>query len=66
MVKITVELTNESLQNLEKLALKLGISIEDLARIRVEDILNKPDEEFQKIAKYVLEKNAELYKRLAK
>ena len=65
MTTITIELPNERLQRLEELALKLGISMEDLIRISVEDMLNQPDEEFQKIAKYVLEKNLELYKRLA-
>ncbi len=65
MTMITIELPNERLQRLEEMALKLGISMEDLIRISVEDMLSQPDEEFQKIAKYVLEKNLELYKRLA-
>jgi predicted transcriptional regulator len=65
MTMITIELPNERLQRLEEMALKLGISMEDLIRISVEDMLTQQDEQFQKIAKYVLEKNLELYKRLA-
>lgn len=65
MTVITIELPNERLQRLEELASKLGVTKEELIRVSVEDMLMQPDDEFQKIAKYVLEKNLELYKRLA-
>lgn len=65
MTMITIELPNERLQRLEEMALKLGVSMEDLIRISVEDMLTQQDEQFQKIATYLLKKNSELYKRLA-
>jgi hypothetical protein len=36
-----------------------------LARTGVEELLANPDEKFDEAARYVLEKNAELYRRLA-
>lgn len=65
MTMITIELPNERLRRLEEMASKLGVTKEELIRVSVEDMLMQPDDEFQKIAKYVLEKNLELYKRLA-
>lgn len=65
MTMITIELPNERLHRLEEMASKLGVTKEELIRVSVEDMLMQPDDEFQKIAKYVLEKNLELYKRLA-
>jgi hypothetical protein len=65
MVTITIELTQENLQRLREMALKFGISMEELARAGVENMISQPDEQFQKTMSYVLKKNAELYKRLA-
>lgn len=60
MTMITIELPNERLQKLEEMALKIGISMEDLIRISVEDTLTQQDEQFQKIAAYLLKKNLNL------
>jgi len=65
MVTITIELTQENVQRLKEMSSKFGISMEELARVGVEDMLSQPDEQFQKAMPYVLKKNAELYKRLA-
>ena len=65
MVTITIELTQENVQRLKEMSSKFGISMEELARVGVEDMLSRPDEQFQKAMHYVLKKNAELYKRLA-
>ena len=65
MATITVELTREDMQRLEEMASKFGLSIEQLARIGIEDMLAEPDKQFQEVMQYVLKKNAELYKRLA-
>jgi hypothetical protein len=62
---ITIELPNERLQELQKMALKFGVSMEELVRVSVEDMLTQPEEQFRKAAQYVLKKNSELYKRLA-
>ena len=43
----------------------LGVSPEDLVRVSVEELLAQPDDKFEQAVNYVLEKNAELYGRLA-
>jgi len=65
MTTIIVELSQARIKQLDELAAKLGITKEALAALGIEDLLNKPEEEFQRIVEYVLKKNAELYKRLA-
>ena len=65
MTTITIELPSERLQELQEMALKFGVSMEELVRVSVEDMLTQPEEQFRKAAQYVLIKNAELYKRLA-
>jgi len=65
MTTITIELPTERLQKLREMAQKFGVSMEELVRVSVEDMLTQPEEQFRKAAQYVLKKNAELYKRLA-
>lgn len=65
MTTITIELPNERIKKLQELALNLGVTMEELVRASVEDMLAQPEEQFRKAAEYVLKKNAELYKRLA-
>jgi antitoxin FitA len=65
MTIITIELPNERVQKLQQLAFKLGVTMEDLVRASVEDMLVQPEEQFRNAAQYVLNKNKELYKRLA-
>jgi predicted transcriptional regulator len=65
MTTITIELPNERLQKLQEMAIKFGVSMEELVRVSVEDMLTQPEDQFRKAAQYVLKKNAELYKRLA-
>jgi len=65
MTTITIELPSERLKKLQEMALKFGISMEELVRVSVEDMLTQPEEKFRTAAQYVLKKNTELYKRLA-
>jgi antitoxin FitA len=65
MTTITIELPNERLQKLREMAQRLGVSMEELVQVSVEDMLTQPEEQFRKAAQYVLKKNKELYKRLA-
>jgi len=65
MNTITIELPNERLQKLQAMAQKFGVSMEELVRVSVEDMLTQPEEQLRKAAEYVLKKNTELYKRLA-
>lgn len=65
MSAITINLPEERLRLLQELAARLGVSPEDLARVGVEELLANSDEKFDEAARHVLEKNAELYRRLA-
>ena len=65
MSSLTVELTDERMRELEAAAQRLGVAPEDLVRVSIDDLLSRPDEEFTRVAGYVLKKNANLYRRLA-
>ena len=65
MTEITVPLSEQSAQQLRELAERTGVRPEELARASLEDWLRQPREDFVAAARYVLEKNAELYRRLA-
>lgn len=65
MSQITIHLPDERLTALRKKATRLGVAPEDLVRVSVEELLDRPDEAFQQAVEYVLAKNKELYQRLA-
>ena len=66
MTEITVTFADEITVKLTDLAQRLHITPEELIRVSVEDMLISPDEEtFDSVADYVLDKNKELYQRLA-
>ena len=65
MTTIPIALSDSSLVRLNELASKIGLPPEELLRRRVERLLASPDDEFQQAANYLLEKNKELYRRLA-
>ena len=50
---------------LGEVAARLNVSVNDLAMAAVRDLIARPDEEFERAAARVLEKNRELYRRLA-
>lgn len=65
MNDITIPVSNDQLTKLEQKASRLGITLIDLVLLSIEEILARPDEEFRQATEYVLQKNAELYQRLA-
>lgn len=65
MREITVGLSDESMRKLKELSERFNIAPEDLARVSIEELLNEPEDEFVEAARHILEKNKELYKRLA-
>ena len=65
MVTITVTLSEDRVQRLTELAQRFNISKEELLRVSFEEFVSRPQEDFQKALEYVLEKNKELYKKLA-
>ena len=65
MTAITVPLSEDRLQRLKAIAEQAGVSPEELARASLEEWLALPREDFVAAARYVLEKNRELYRRLS-
>ena len=65
MVTVTVTLSEDRFQKLQDLAKQFDIPVEQLLRLSFEEFIARPQEDFQKALEYVLEKNKELYKRLA-
>jgi predicted transcriptional regulator len=65
MDAITISLSNDDLVKLREIADRHGITPEELARVSIEELLTRPEDEFQRTVDFVLEKNAELYRRLA-
>ena len=50
MTTITIELPDERLQKLREMAQRFGVSMEELVRVSVEDMLTQPEEQFRKAA----------------
>ena len=65
MATITVTLSEDRLQNIQELARKFNIAPEELLRVSFEELVARPQDDFQKALEYVLETYKELYKRLA-
>lgn len=65
MTTITVPLSEEALDALKKRAAAYDIAPERLVQAAVDEMLSRHDEKFERTLEYVLQKNAELYKRLA-
>jgi antitoxin FitA len=65
MTMITIPLSDERLAQLRTWAEQTGLTPEEFLRRRVEQMLDRPDEQFRQAAAYVMQKNAELYRRLA-
>ncbi len=65
MSTITISLTEKRLAELSEMAEKLGVVPEELVRASVEELLARPEADFEQAMKHVLKENAELYRRLA-
>ena len=65
MSTVTIPLSEEQMRRLQELARASQVPAEELLRARVEEWLDRPEEEFRRAADYVLRKNEGLYRRLA-
>ena len=65
MTSITITLSEDRVAKLREIAARLNVTAEDLARVSIEELLTRPDETFKQAAEYVLQKNSDLYRRLA-
>jgi antitoxin FitA len=65
MASITVDISESQLQQLQDLARQHGIQPEELLRVSLEELLSMEKKDFSDIVDGVLDKNSELYRRLA-
>jgi predicted transcriptional regulator len=65
MTTLTIPISDQLSERLKELAAREGLSSEDLARAGLEDWLMRCRPDFIEAARHVLEKNKELYRRLA-
>jgi antitoxin component of RelBE/YafQ-DinJ toxin-antitoxin module len=65
MKSVSINIDDKKLDDLQKKADQLGLSIQQLLDATVDDLLSKPDEEFENAMRYILKKNSQLYKRLS-
>jgi antitoxin FitA len=65
MATITVSLSEEEMSRLQKLSQREGLTVEQIVRLGISDFIGEPEETFRSVARRVMEKNAELYRRLS-
>jgi antitoxin FitA len=65
MTTITISISDDGLRKLREKASYYQVAPEDLVRVSLEDLLDRPTEDFRQAVEYVLNKNSELYQRLA-
>jgi len=63
-MSISLHLDEEQSRRLEERARELGVDPGELAKAAVNDLLSRPEDDFSRAARLVLEKNRELYRRL--
>jgi hypothetical protein len=65
MTTIAISISDDGLRKLREKASYYRIAPEDLVRVSLEDLLDRPTEDFSQALEQVLDKNRELYQRLA-
>lgn len=64
METITIQLPAHIVHALKQRAQELRMPLETLVQASILDFLNSPDEEFERLVDFLLQKNHELYERL--
>ena len=64
-MKIAIELNTAQVESLKAIAASLGVNAEELAQAAVADLVSANADDFESAVARVLEKNRELYRRLA-
>ena len=64
-MSISLHLDDDDSARLEQRARELGVDPRELAKAAVNDLLSRPAADFERAARFVLEKNQELYRRLS-
>ena len=64
-MKVAFELPSAQADRLKQEAARLGVAPDELAKAALTDLLANSDSDFETAARRVLERNSELYRRLA-
>lgn len=64
MTMLTIPISDERLQKLKAVAARHQLEPEELIQISIDELINHPEEAVIDAMDYVLNKNAELYRRL--
>lgn len=64
-MKIAIELNQVQTERLQTIAALLGVDAQELAQAAVADLVSASADDFEATASRVLQKNRELYQRLA-
>ena len=64
-MRLSVDLNPTQEQQLAAIAARLNVAPEVLAAAALRDLLDRREDEFEQAATHVLDKNRELYRRLA-
>ena len=62
---ISLQLDEEQSRRLEEVARELKVDANELAKAAISDLVSRPADDFDRAVRYVLDKNRELYRRLA-
>ncbi len=65
MATLTISLSDEEMRRLEELSKREGLSVEQMVRLSINNFIGQSDESFLTAATRVMEKNANLYRRLS-
>jgi predicted transcriptional regulator len=65
MNSLTINIPDEKLKQLQQLAEENGMTTEELIQIKINEWLTPNPQNFSEVAHYALNKNGELYDRLA-
>ena len=65
MATLTISISDEEMRWLEALGKREGLTVEQMVCLGIHDFIGQPDDAFHAAAKRVMEKNAELYRRLS-
>lgn len=65
MALLTISLSDEEMRRLEELSGREGLTVEQMVRLGIHDLTSQPDDTFRAAAKRMMDKNAELYRRLS-
>jgi antitoxin FitA len=65
MTTLTITLSDERVKKLQEIADRFRVAPEELVRASLEELLTRPLDDFQLVLERILNKNADLYRRLA-